>query len=71
MNAIRPPVPRDDALPAMPRMLDVEAIAPVLARSLGGGRSIDAVTVRYLRYRQGRSLLVRYEVVVDGSSHGV
>jgi hypothetical protein len=55
----------------MPRMLDVEAMAPVLERSLGGGRSIDAVTVRYLRYRQGRSLLVRYEVVVDGSSHGV
>ena len=43
----------------------------MLERSLGGGRSIDSVTIRYLRYKQGRSLLVRYEVVVDGAAHGV
>jgi Phosphotransferase enzyme family len=71
VSVTRPPVPLDDALPAMPRMLDVDVMAPVLQRSLGGGRSIDSVTIRYLRYKQGRSLLVRYEVVVDGLTHGV
>ena len=62
VSVTRPPVPLDDALPAMPRMLDVDAMAPVLERSLGGTHSIDSVTIRYLRYKQGRSLLVRYEV---------
>ena len=71
MSVTRPPVPLDDALPAMPRMLDVEHMVPVLERSLGGARSIDSITIRYLRYKQGRSLLVRYEVVVDGAAHGV
>jgi hypothetical protein len=64
-------VPVDDALEAMPRMLDVDAMALILERSLGGGRSIESVAIRYLRYRQGRNLLVRYEVVVDGAAHGV
>jgi hypothetical protein len=71
VSVTRPPVPVDDALPAMPRMLDVEHMVPVLERSLGGARSIDSITIRYLRYKQGRSLLVRYEVVVDGAAHGV
>jgi hypothetical protein len=71
MSMTRPPVPLDDALPAMPRMLDVEAMAPVLERSLGGARSVDSATIRYLRYKEGRSLLVRYEVEVDGAEHGV
>ena len=71
MSVTRPPVPLDDALPAMPRMLDVDAMAPVLERSLGGAHSIDSVTIRYLRYKQGRSLLVRYEVGVAGATHGV
>ena len=71
MSVTRPPVPLDDALSAMPRMLDVDAMAPVLERSLGGAHSIDSVTIRYLRYKQGRSLLVRYEVGVAGAVHGV
>jgi hypothetical protein len=71
VSVTRPPVPVDDALLAMPRMLDVDAMAPILERSLGGARPIDSVTIRYLRFKQGRSLLVRYEVVVDGSAHGV
>jgi hypothetical protein len=55
----------------MSKMLDVEAMGPVLERSLGGGRSIDSATIRYLRYKEGRSLLVRFEVAVDGAAHGV
>ena len=43
----------------------------MLERSLGGARSIDSATIRYLRYKQGRSLLVRYEVLIDGVTHGV
>jgi hypothetical protein len=55
----------------MPRMLDVDVMGPVLERSLGGGQAIESVAIRYLRYKQGRSLLVRYEVMVDGAPHGV
>ena len=71
MSVTRPPVPLDDALSAMPRMLDVDAMAPVLERSLGGDHPIDSVAIRYLRYKQGRSLLVRYEVGAAGAMHGV
>ena len=52
-------------------LLDLEAIAPVLQRSLGSSSSIAAVETKYLRYKQGKSMLVRYEVTIDGSRHGV
>jgi hypothetical protein len=71
VSATRPHVPLDDALPTMPRLLDTEAMRPVLERSLGDGQAIESVAIRYLRYKQGRSLLVRYEVVVGGAPHGV
>ena len=66
-----PEIPRDDAIPQMRLLLDHEAIAPVLQRSLGSSSSIAAVEMKYLRYKQGKSMLVRYEVTIDGSPHGV
>ena len=71
MSTTRPPVPVDDALPAMPRMLDVDAMAPILERSLGGDRSIDRSRSATSATGQGRNLLVRYEVTIDGTAHGV
>lgn len=70
-RATRPQIPVDPALGAMPQMLDVETISPVLERSLGGGQSLDSLAIRYLRYKQGRSLLVRYEASVGGRAFGV
>jgi hypothetical protein len=66
-----PEIPRDDAIPQMRLLLESEAITPVLQRSLGSSSSIAAVELKYLRYKQGKSMLVRYEVTIDGSPHGV
>ena len=71
MSTTRPLVPADPVLTAMPRMLDVAAMAPVLERSLGGGRSLEGLSIRYLRYKQARSLLVRYEAALGGAAVGV
>ena len=66
-----PEIPRDDAIPQMRLLLDHEAITPVLQRSLGSSSSIAAMEMKYLRYKQRKSMLVRYEVTIDGSPHGV
>jgi hypothetical protein len=64
-------IPHDDAIPQMQLLLDTDAMTAVLQRSLGSHTSISACEIRYLRYKQGRSVLVRYEVTIDGSPHGV
>ncbi|MET0512698.1 MAG: phosphotransferase [Thermoleophilaceae bacterium] len=58
---IRQSIPEDKALPQMPRMLDVEAMAPVLEGMLEES-TVAAVRISYLRYRPGRRLLVCYDV---------
>jgi len=55
-------IPEDKALPQMPRLLDVEAMAPVLEGMLEQESTLAAVRISYLRYRPGRRLLVCYEV---------
>jgi hypothetical protein len=57
---------RDPALPALPRLLDDDAMAPVLERSLGGGSEVIAARGRYLRYKPGTNLRVQYEVTIGG-----
>ena len=64
-------IPRDEAVPQLHSLLDVDAMTPVLQRSLGRRASISATEIRYVRYRPGASALVRYEVAVEGSRHGV
>ena len=66
-----PEIPHDDAIPQLALLLDTEAVTPVLQRSLGAHASISACAIRYVRYKQGRSLLARYEFSIDGSPHGV
>ncbi len=62
----RIPVPRDPALPRMSELLDEDVMADVLGRSLGEGAGRPDVRVCHLRYRPHASLVVRYDVAVDG-----
>jgi ATP-binding cassette subfamily B protein len=55
----------DARLPQARVLLDPEAIAPVLARSLDGAARLD-VEVRYLRYKPGTNLVVHYDVGSNG-----
>jgi len=65
---IRQSIPDDKALPQMPRLLDVEAMAPVLEGMLEES-TLAAVRISYLRYRPGRRLLVCYEVETAEGVH--
>ena len=58
-----PSVLIDAALPLLPLLLDPEAMAPVLRRSLAGP-SAPEVQVAYLRYKPATNLVVRYDVRV-------
>lgn len=64
-------LPRDPALPQLARLLDAEAMSPVLERSLGSDARIDAVRVGYVSYDPGDTVLVQYELMVDGNRHEV
>lgn len=57
----------DPALPQLPMLLDVERIAPMLARTLG--RDVTDARVEYVSYEPGESVLVQYEVAADGETH--
>lgn len=60
---------QDAALPAMRHLLDPDAIAPSLQRTLGNGRHVDDVRIHDVRYRPARRLTVEYRVDVDGETH--
>jgi hypothetical protein len=62
----RAPVPDDPALPRLPVLLDPEAIAPFLHRSLGPDAPLPDVRVHYLRYKPGTNIVVGYDVGLDG-----
>jgi ATP-binding cassette, subfamily B, bacterial len=64
-----PAVPADEALPRMPHLLDGEAMAPILQRSLGDGAPPLDVRVRYLRYKPDTNLVVHYDVGFEGRWH--
>jgi hypothetical protein len=68
---VKPPIPRDETITQLPLLLDVDAVTPVLQRSLGPDSSIAATKIRYLHYRPGRNVLVHYDVTIDGLPHGV
>jgi len=48
----RPQIPDDQALPQIERLLDADAVAPVLERMLGRETGIASVRVAYVRYRR-------------------
>lgn len=62
-------IPRDQALPQMPRLLDTEAVAPVLERMLDGS-ALSSIRIGYLRYSPGTRLIVHYDVAVGETVHG-
>jgi Phosphotransferase enzyme family len=62
----RAPVPADPALPRLAVLLDGNAMAPYLHRSLGRDAPFPDVRIRYVRYRAERKALVHYDVGLDG-----
>ena len=60
------PTPKDEKLPQIAQILDADAMASFLARSLDRDESLEDVQIRYLRYRHGKNLVVHYEVEIDG-----
>jgi hypothetical protein len=62
-------IPPDDGLPQLRRLLDSAEMAPLLARSLRPPTPISQVKVRYLRYKPGTRLVVRYAVTVGDRTH--
>jgi len=55
-------IPDDKALPQIERLLDADAVGPVLQRMLGQETRISSVRVAYVRYRPAKRLLVTYEL---------
>ena len=45
-------------------------MADVLARSLDAGAPAPRVRTHYVRYQPGKSMVVHYDVDLDGRSHG-
>ena len=66
----RAPAPSDPALPRLAELLDPEVMADVLARSLDADAPAPVVRTHYVRYQPGESMVVHYDVDLDGSSHG-
>jgi hypothetical protein len=63
---LRVPVPVDPALPRLPVLLDPDAMAPFLHRSLGSDAPLPDGRVHRVHYAPGRKLVVRYDVGLDG-----
>ena len=59
-------VPPDPALPRLGVLLDPDAMAPLLERSLGRHASLDTARIARVSYKPGERVVVHYEVVVDG-----
>jgi ATP-binding cassette, subfamily B, bacterial len=62
----RPRPPADPALPQLDRLLDTDAVRPVLARSLDPEAAIDALEVARVSYKPGRRVAVHFRARVDG-----
>jgi len=62
---VRVAIPADEGLPQIAVLLDADAMALTLARSLGRDQPLAPVDVRYLRYRPGKNLCVHYAVCWD------
>jgi ABC-type multidrug transport system fused ATPase/permease subunit len=65
----RAPVPDDPALSRLRVVLDPDAMAPFLHRSLGPEAPFPDVRIHHLRYMPGRKVVVRYDVGLDGGRY--
>jgi hypothetical protein len=63
------PAPTDPALPQLNRLLDMEAMAPVLARSLGRESAVEELCVARVFYKPRRRIAVHFHALVDGRWH--
>lgn len=63
------PAPSDPALPQLNRLLDTEAMAPVLARSLGRDSTVEELCVARVLYKPRRRIAVHFHALVDGRPH--
>ena len=59
-------IPYDPALPRLGVLLDPEAMASVLQRSLRRPARLDSLRIARVSYKPGERVLVHYEVRVDG-----
>jgi ATP-binding cassette subfamily B protein/subfamily B ATP-binding cassette protein MsbA len=67
----RPVPPADRAVPALRMLLDPDASAPLLQSTIGEGGQIQEVVICRVRYRPSKDLVVLYDAIVRGRSHGV
>ncbi|MEA2269156.1 MAG: hypothetical protein QOC64_1766 [Solirubrobacteraceae bacterium] len=65
----RPLPPADHAVPQLPSLLDRDAMAAVLQRSLRGRSAVDEVQIASIDYRPGSGATVIYDAWVDGRRH--
>lgn len=63
------PIPRDEGLPQLRRLLDPGAMALVLARSLPPDASVGDARILYLRYKPATRLVVRYRVLLGDAAY--
>lgn len=65
-ESVRVAIPHDARLPQIAVLLNADAMALTLARSLRRDHALGPVDVRYVRYRPGKNMCVHYAVDVDG-----
>lgn len=68
MQPGRTKIPEDAALPQIERLLDADAVGPVLERMLGSDEGLTSIRVAYVRYRPAKRLLVVYELQCGGET---
>jgi glycosyltransferase involved in cell wall biosynthesis len=61
--------PADPTLPALHGLLDTDAAAPVLKRSLHPGADITDLRLIYAQFKRGRRLIAGYEATIEGNRH--
>jgi ABC-type multidrug transport system fused ATPase/permease subunit len=65
----QPPKPRDAALPQLDRLLEAEAMLPVLARSLSRETAIEELRIARVLYKPHRRIAVHFRALVDERRH--
>ena len=70
-GATNAPQLSDPKLPQLAELLDPDAAAAILARTLRPGSELGEVRPRNVRYKPGRRVIVAYDAVVDGETREV
>jgi glycosyltransferase involved in cell wall biosynthesis len=62
--------PLDPVLPGVHRLLEPQAAAPVLERSLHPDAELTDLRLNYAQFKRGRRLIAGYEASIDGKRYG-